>query len=533
MAFSSISFCAEDKMGIDFHTYPFFRGALIHHSSMGIHKSGASPFVEVTDHKPLVHSRFEMAKLNVTKQFVLTEKVRSFPNNTRNFVRGDTFMPQKEIYSHKLPVMALSQLVGGFVGSKSQLGSCGRESCQIWDIIFDKLEEFIRAPQSGCCPLYANENPHSCYNLGNSLSQEIFGSFCQKSVSTLDGSHFIIENSSNPPQDKVSCTPLQPGTVSSNSVPVSVKPLSVMSTCTQNDDKFCHASEVSRQSYAEVAKAFAIVQQSKQQLTRTSAMKRRRNTPHGGGSRNNLRHSSWKYYHESSARNYGNQHILSIGVRKTPHCSKVVSTHKVGKSKTNNTNVNISESSSKKNMYEVKKKSQTASRKVVYLDCSQVRDKSTRTEHSNCTKSVEDKSAKPCTTVKCSSSASRVVDGSTLYPNKAEGDSMSTVIEAKGIVQTLSTNLGHQQWSGESPSRQRCMSDCSTDSEDSVVSFERGVDYSPVSVLASDSELSEDGVGDQFTDNEDDDDDDDDDDYDDDDDDESEDTEVRNKDYKM
>jgi len=529
MAFSSIAFCAEDKMGIDFHTYPFLRRAFIHHSSMCIHKSGESPFVEVTDHKPLVHSPFELAKLNVTKQFVLTEKVRSFTNNTRNFVRGDTFMPRKEIYSPKLPVMALTQLVGGFVGSKSQLGSCGRESCQIWDIIFDKLEEFCRAPQSGYCSLYANENPRNCYNLGNSLSQEVFGSFCQKSVSTLDGSHFIIENSSNSLQDKVSYTPLQPSTVSSNSVPVSLKPLSVMSTSTQNDDKFCHVSDVSRQSYAEVAKAFAIVQQSKQQLTRTSAMKRRRNTPHGGGLRNNLRHFSWKYCHESSARNYGNQHILPIGGRKTPHCSKVISTHKVGKSETNDTNVNISESSSKKNIYEVKKKSQTSSRKVVYLDYSQIRDKSTRAEHSNCMKSVEDKSAKPCTTVKCSSSASRVLDGSTLYPNKAEGDSMSAVIEANGIVQTLSTSLGHQQWSGESPSRQRCMSDCSTDSEDSVVSFERGMDYSPVSlVLASDSELSEDGVGDQFTDDEDDDEDDDDDD-----DDESEDPEVRDKDYKM
>jgi len=525
MACSSLAFCAEDKMGIDFHTYPFLRGALIHHSSMGIHKSGESPFVELTDHKALVHSPFEMAKLNVTKQLVLTEKVHSFANNARNFVRGDTFMPRKEIYSHKLPVMALSQLVGGFVGSKSQLGSCGRESCQIWDIIFDKLEEFCRAPQSGCCSLYADENPRNCYNLGHSLSQEIFGSFCQKSVSTLDGPHFMIENSSNPLQDKVSYTPLQPSTVSSNSVPVSVKPLSVMSTCTQNNDKFCHASDVSRQSYAEVAKAFAIVQQSEQQLTRTSTMKRRRNTPHGGGLRNNLRHFSWKCCHASSARNYGNQHILSIGCRKTPHCSKVVSTHKVGKSKTSDTNVNISESSSKKNIYEVKKKSQTASRKVVYLDCSQVPDKSTRTEHSNCMKSVEDKSAKPCTAVKCSSSSSGVVDDSTLYPNKAEGDSVSKVIEANGIVQTLSANLGRQQWSGESPSRQRCMSDCSTDSEDSVVSFESGVDYSPVSVVpASDSELSEDGVGDQFTDDDEDDDEDDDDD----DDDESEDTEVRN-----
>lgn len=145
MEFSSIAFCAEDKMGIDFHTYPLLRGALIHQSSMGIHKSGENPYVELTDHKPLVHSSFEMGKLNVTKQFILTEKVHSFTNNTRNFVRGDTFMPRKEIYSNKFPVMALSQLVGGFVGSKSQLGSCGRESCQIWDIIFDKLEKIGRA----------------------------------------------------------------------------------------------------------------------------------------------------------------------------------------------------------------------------------------------------------------------------------------------------------------------------------------------------------------------------------------------------
>jgi hypothetical protein len=103
---------------------------------------------------------------------------------------------------------------------------------------------------------------------------------------------------------------------------------------------------------------------------------------------------------------------------------------------------------------------------------------------------------------------------------------MSPVIDANAIVQTSSSDLGHQQRSGESPSRQRYMSDCSTDSEDSVVSFECGVDYSPVPVaLAFDSEPSEDGIGDQITDDDDDDDDDEDDD------DESEDTEVRNKDY--
>ena len=532
MEFSSIAFCAEDKMDVDFHTYPLLRGALIHQSSVRIHKSGDSPFVELTDHKPLVRSSFEMTKLSVTKQFVLTKNVHSFTNNTRNFVRGDTLLPRKEIYSHKFPVMALSQLVGGFVGSKSQLGSCGRESCQIWDIIFDKLAEFCRAPKSGCCSLYATENHRYCYDLGNSLSQEIFESFCQKSVSTLDGSHFIIKNTSNPLQDKVSDTPLQPSTVSSNSVPVSVKPLSVMSTCTQNDDKFCHASDVSRQSYAEVAKAFAVVQQSKQQFTRTPAMKRRLNTPHGGGLRNNLRHFSWRHCRESSARNYGNQHISPIGCRKTAHCSKVVSTQKVGRSKTNDTNVNISESRSKKNMYEVKKKSQTALCKVAYLDCCQVTDKSTEAEHSNCMKIVEDKSAKPRTAIKCSSSASRVVDDKTVFTNKAAGGSMSTVTGASVIVQTSSTNLGHQQQSGESPARQRYLSDCSTDSEDSVVSFECGVDWSPVTVsLASDSEPSEDRVGDQFSDDEDDyddDDDDGDDDDDDDDDDESEDTEVRN-----
>jgi hypothetical protein len=129
-------------------------------------------------------------------------------------------------------------------------------------------------------------------------------------------------------------------------------------------------------------------------------------------------------------------------------------------------------------------------------------------------KSVEDKSAKPCTTVKCSSSTSEVVDDNSVFTNKAEGD-------ASGIVQTMSANLEHLQQSGGSPSRQRYLSDCSTDSEDSVVSFERGVDCSPVTVaLASDSEPSEDGSDDQFSDDEDDD-------YTEDDDDESEDTEVR------
>jgi hypothetical protein len=528
MAFSSIAFCAEDKMTIDFHTYPLLCGAVIHQSSMGIHKSGGSPFVELTVHKPLVHSSFEMAKLNVPQQFVLTERVHSFTSNTRN-VRGETFLPQKEIYSHKFPVMTLSQLVGGFVGSKSQLGSCGRESFQIWDIIFDKLAEFCRAPQCGCSSC-VSENPRNCYNLGNNLSQEIFGSFCQESVSTPDGSHIIIENSSNPMQDKVSDTLPQPSTVSCNSVPVSVKPLSVMSACTQNDNKFCHMSDVSRQSYAEVAKAFAIAQQSKQQYARTSTLKRRRNTPYCGDLRNNLRQFSWRYCHESSVRNYGNQHMLAISCRKTPHSSKVVSMHKVGTSKTSDTNVNISESNSKKNIHELKKKSQTALYKKVYPDCSQVADKSTIAENSNCVGSVEDKFVKPCTAIKCSSSAIGVVDDCTVFNNKAEDGNVATVIDASGIVQTSPSNLEHHQCSGESAARERYLSDCSTDSDDSFVSFECGVDCKPVTVaLVSDSEPSEEGVSDQFSDDDDGDDDDDDDD---DDNEESGDTEVRNKDYK-
>jgi hypothetical protein len=139
---------------------------------------------------------------------------------------------------------------------------------------------------------------------------------------------------------------------------------------------------------------------------------------------------------------------------------------------------------------------------------------------------VEDKSAKPCTTVKCSSSTSEVVDDNNVFTNKAEGDNMFAVINTSGIVQTISANLGHQQQSGESLSRQRYLSDCSTDSEDSVVSFERGVDCSPVTVaMTSDSEPPEDGIDDQFSDDEDDDDNDNEDDEAGGD--ESEDTEVR------
>jgi hypothetical protein len=524
MEFSRFGFCAEDKMAVDFRTYPFLCGALIHQSSsMGIHKSGESPFVELTGHKPLVHSAFQMAKLNVTKKLVLTEKVHSFTNNTRNFMRGESFLQQKEICSHKFPVMALSQLVGGFVGSKSQLGSCGRESYQIWDIIFDKLAEFCRAPQSGCCSVYASKNPGNSCELGNSLSQEIFESFYEERVPTFDSSHIIIENSSNQLQENVSDTLPRPRTVSHESVPFSVKPSSVMSTSTQNDKKCFHTSDVSRQSYAEVAKAFAIAQQSNQQCTRASTMKRRRNISHCGNLRNDLRHFSWRHSHESSVRSYENERVFAMSCRKKPHTLKGGSMPRVEKSKVNNTDLSISESNRKKNVHEMKQDSQAAVSKGIYLDFSQVCDKSTLAEESRRT---EDKSGQPCTVIK-GISGSVVVGDCTVFTNKAEDGSVTVVIDANGIVQTSPTNLQHRLCSGESPARERCLSDCSTDSEDSFVSFEYGVDSSPVTVaLVSDSEPSEDGVSDHFSDD-DDDSDDDNEDY------ESDDPEVRNRDFKM
>jgi hypothetical protein len=540
MEFSGVALCAEK--GIHFHTFPLLlSGALIHPSSIGIHKSEDIPFIQLTGHnmgEPLAHSSFEMAELNLTKRFGLTGKINNFTNNIKYFVRGESFSPRKEICSQKFPKIAFSQLVGGFVGSKSQLGSSGRESCQIWDIIFDKLAGFCRAPQSACCSLFASKHPHS-YNPVNNLPQEILESFCQEDVSTFDNSH-IVKHTANMQEKVHDILPLS-HTVSDTSVP-----LSVISPHMANGDEFCPASDVAKQSYAEVTKTFVVAQQNKQQCTTAPAVKTRGNFLQYNFRQFGHSADNWRCHCDSSIKKCRNEYKLASSCRKKSHRSKHnkgENIEKLDMTERSNRDTNLSEShlkrvTRKRNTQNMKQHSlQTVSSKPVtpkchkkeYMDCSEVANDCDIDENSNCMKSREDKSAKPCTAIKCSSSTSGETDGCTVFTHEVEGGGMSVLIHAAGTVHSSPSNPLINQCSEGSPVRGKRLSECSTDSDDSFVIFESGVDCDTVVMaLVSDSDLSEDGTVNHFSD-----DDDDDGGGGGNDDEESDGTEVRNKEYEL
>jgi hypothetical protein len=465
--------------------------------------------------EPLVHS-FGMAELQLTKRFDLTGKIHSLTSNRRNFMRHESFLPPKGIYSQKFPAIALSQLVGGFVGSKSQLGSSSRESCQIWDIVFDKLSEFCGASQSACCSLFAKKNSQTCYNFGNCLHREIQGSFYQENVLSLDGSHVIEENTSNPLQDRIIGTLPHPKTVSYDSIPWPAKPTPVISTSLWNGNEFCPSSDVLKQSYAEVAKSFAVAQQSKQHCSR-APMKRRKSSPHCGGMlRNSVRHFVWTYHRDSSVKDYENGHKLTVGCRKESNYSnyKAVSVEQMGKTAENNRDIyesNFERVNSDRNIHHRKQYSVRTVSEKINMDCSQVTYDTTAGDSSNCEKFREDKSTKSCIVVKCSTPNSGDVDACTVFTNNVGNGSMSVVVRAPGVIQASTSSPESHHSSEESSSRNRSWSDCSTDSDDSFVIFESGVDSDPVMmVLVSDSDLSEDETNNFSSDDSDDYDDDDD-----------------------
>ncbi|PNF31222.1 hypothetical protein B7P43_G14082, partial [Cryptotermes secundus] len=489
MDIPGIEICAEDLLS--------YRTSMHRLSDTGIHKS-VIPFVELTGHKleePLVHS-FGMAELQLTKHFNLTGKLHSFTSDRRNCMRHESFLPPKGIYSQKFPAVSLSQLVGGFVGSKSQLGSSSRESCQIWDIIFRKLSEFCCAPQPVCCSLFANKNSPTCYNFGNSLHRKIQGPFSQGSVSTLGGSHVIEEDIASPLQDMIIGTLPHPKTVSCNSIRWSSKSApSVISSSLWNGNKFCPPSDVLKQSYAEVAKSFSVAQQSKQQCSRAPTMKRRNSSSRCGNMlRNSVRQFVCTYHHDSS----GKGHKLAVGCTKKSNYSKykAVNLEQVNKTTENNRDIcksNFERINSGRNIQDMKQDSLRTVSKKVDMDCSQVMYDASTGDSSNCENIRKDKRTKSCTVIKCSSSKGGDMDACTVFTNEVDGGSISVVVCASGKVQTSTSSPESHHCSEESSPRNRSSSDCSTDSDDSFVVFESGVDSDPVTVvLVSDSELSED-----------------------------------------
>jgi hypothetical protein len=497
MDISGVKICAKDLWS--------YKTSMHQSTDMGIHKSEEIPFVELTGHKleePLVHS-FGVAELQLTKRFDLTGKIHSFASNTRNFMRHESFLQPKELYSQKFPAIALSQLVGGFVGSKSQLGSSSRESCQIWDIIFDKLSEFCLAPHSACCSLFAHNNSQTFYKLGNSLPQKIHGSFYQENVSALNGSHVREENTANPLQDKVIDTLPHPNAVSYEYISCSAKPTPYeISSCLQNGKKCCPPHDILKQSYADVAKC-------KIRCSRAPTKKSRTSSPlYADMLRNGVRHIGWTYHHDSSVKKYGKGHKLAVGCRKKSDYSKykVVSMEQVSRTSENNRGIsesNFERVSSERRIEDRKQDCLRIVSRKVNMDSSQVMYDTTASDSSNCVKRREDKSAKSHIVIKCSTSNSGEMD--------ARGGSMAVVVCASGMVQTSTPSPENQCRSQESSPRNRSSSDCSTDSDDSFVVFESGVESDPVTVvLVSDSDLSEEETIDQFSEDDSDDEDDDD-----------------------
>jgi hypothetical protein len=296
-----------------------------------------------------------------------------------------------------------------------------------------------------------------------------------------------------------------------------------------------------------------MAQQNKQVYTRAPTIKKRRNSPRCGDMlRSNSRHfgcsvDNWRYCRDSSIKDYRSEHKLAFSCRKNSQYSKhkkVVSMEKMGKTGRNNRDINISESNFERVNRNVLKMKQDSPKTVssesmtwkchnkIYMNCSQVANDSTEDKNSDCMKSREGKFAESCITINCSSLTTAETDRGTLFSHEVDGGSMSVIIGTAGNVDTSPSNPESHQSSEENSVRRRYMSDCSTDSDDSFVIFESGVDCEPVVMaLVSDSDLSEDGAINQFSD-------------DDDDDDggggggdavgeESDDTEVRNKDYEM
>lgn len=425
MAFSSFAYCAENKK-LNFS--PFMpSGTLIHQTSnMGMHHSDEMPFVELTGHKlqePIVNSSFQI------NGFSIAGKIHSFTTNSKHFVRSDNILTRKDLYGHQFPAFSFSQLVGGFVGSKSQIGSSSKESCQMWDIIFDKLAEF-------CGTHHHSQN---CYNFSKGFSQDVLKSFCKKDRPPC----VVINNSAN---------------VTSNTGSKLGK-LSSKPNCSQNvsDCSSQPSPDVSKQSYAEVARTFATVQQNKQSSLLPSVMPRKRNLPNRknfvkcdisrtftNNWRNNNCNPQIKQYRNHTKFFSGSQRRSDTGNKHLKSCKHF---DKEQKTDRNRKHTHISEPQ------------RVDSKKRMMSDSVQI-------------------TPKISTNQECQKNASETFSGSS--------------IKATQAGQT-------------SPMRMRFLSECSTDSDDSFVVFDSEADCNSVIVAVispSDSDISEDMYSYQFSDDE-------------------------------
>lgn len=514
MDFSTIAFCSENKRRIDFRTFLSSEKLINQSSNMGIHQSEGIPFVELTGNKmeePIVHSPFQF---DLAKSLGLTSKIHSLANNTKNNM--------KDTYNHQFSAIAFSPLVGGFVGSKSQVGSSSREACQIWDVVLEKLAEFCGGSQSEYHPLFADNYSQTCYNLGKKISQGFLGSLCQKSASTVDTSKTTVGNYSSKLPEKI--TETMPRSHTAKTVPI---PQSIASSTncmgTPSSGVVSCPPDLSKQSYAEVAKTFAVAQQNKQQSTRTSTMHKAKNSGHRDRENKHKRRprtssskDNWRYSRDSLINDCKNQGRMGLNNNRTNYSNRnnkfVTNMRKESKAEKNKSNTDITESQAqridKKNMQNMKRNpvqsvskepSMHISNKKTNKGRSQTVDSCFMYDNYNITSMKDESSVKPCISSNRNRSVDEV-DDCAVFACKVEVSSIPLLIHAAENVQVSPKDTASYKSSEESSPRSRFSSECSTDSDDSFVIFESNVECDAVFVTlmrppsVSDSEISEDGI---------------------------------------
>lgn len=172
MDLSGISFYVENKREINLNPFPMLSGIQQSQISAPHEFQG----VNLNGHKMEEHSftnLFEMSDIKYTNNLA---ELRGL-GYSKNVMKNEQLTTRKEMcgnYNH-FSAISFSKLVGGFVGSKSQVGCANREPCQIWDIILRQLAETTYHTTN------VQKSAHQCFSFGKTLSQSILDSICEES----------------------------------------------------------------------------------------------------------------------------------------------------------------------------------------------------------------------------------------------------------------------------------------------------------------------------------------------------------------
>ena len=476
MEFSSFAYCAESK-NLNFTSFMSSRQK----SDMEIH-TNEMPFVELTGHKlqkPLGSSSFEIN--HFSRSFNLTDKIHNLASNAKQFM-GSSFLTHKNIYGHnQFPQISFSQLVGGFVGSKSQIGSSSKETCQMWDIVFNKLAEF-------CDTHHRSQN---CFYFDQEFSQNVLKSFCKKEEAScveIESSSSIISGKtlSSSSQDTLVCNKERPVCVvikntESISHKTSAKPnnsspyvsayeeqkpscVAVDNTDSVTAYKTSNGSEeipdcssqsssyISKQSYAEMARIFARLQENKKSKPLTLTIPWGQNKSHRRNyvkcKNSHTTTNNWRNHCNPQIKEYRNQTRFFSGSQRRPYNNNNTESTKFSRNERNT-------------------------------------DKQIQQACSSESQRVDDKTNVEGITSNSLQNSPKIASHQECH--------IVAITEDNKINQTAQT----------SPVRLRYMSECSTDSEDSFIVFESEMDCEPVIVAVistSDSDISEDTRSDEFSD---------------------------------